>query len=147
VPRGIPRLGHVAPFTFSHNNDTCQNTICPCLPTPAQSTCQLFYHVTVRPYGLYGHLPRQHCTDCTISKILSVWKNEQNAIYFSYNIYLIMFKLRWVHDDEAYTHVCFDAIPSNLIFEQNLIPCLSDKTIYQGSWLLKFYFILIDRCF
>jgi hypothetical protein len=31
-------------------------------------------------------------------------------------------KLRWVRDDEAYAPIRFEAIPSTLNFEQNLIP-------------------------
>jgi hypothetical protein len=40
----------------------------------------------------------------------------------AYDIRLNPFELRWVREDEAYACVHFEAIPSNLIFEQNLIP-------------------------
>jgi hypothetical protein len=83
-------------ISFAHNNETCQNTIHPCLPTPAKSAFQLTCHVTVWSYVLYGQLPREHCTDCTSSKKLHVWQNEQNTISCSYDVYFISFKLHWV---------------------------------------------------
>jgi hypothetical protein len=63
--------------------------------------------------------------DCTVNKFLPVWQIEQNTIYHSYNVYLNLFKVRWVHGDEAYILVCFEAILGALIFEQNLIPWIT----------------------
>jgi hypothetical protein len=63
--------------------------------------------------------------DCTVSKILHVWKNEHNTISCSYDVRLSPFKLCWVRNDEAYAHVRFEAIPRTLIFEQNLIPWIT----------------------
>jgi hypothetical protein len=106
-----------------------------CLPTLAKSTFQLTYHITVRSYRLYGHLPRQHCTDCTVSKILHVWKNEQNMISFSYDICLSLFKLHWVRNNEAYTHVHFEVIPRTFIFEKKLIPWITlNNLLHKLNW-------------
>jgi hypothetical protein len=70
-------------------------------------------------------MPCQHYTDCTVNKILHIWKNEQNTISHSYDICLNPFKLRWDREDEAYTRLRFEAILSTLIFEKNLIPWIT----------------------
>jgi hypothetical protein len=48
-------------------------------------------------------------------------------ISHSYDVHLNPFKLCWDHEDEAYACVHFEAIPSTLIFEQNLIPWISSE--------------------
>jgi hypothetical protein len=106
-------------------DDMCQNMIHPSTTESAESGFQLICHIIVRSYDLYGHLPCQHCTDCTVSKILPIWKNEQNMISCSYDVRLSPFKLCWVHNNEAYAHVHFEGIPSTFIFEQNLIPWIN----------------------
>jgi hypothetical protein len=47
---------------------------------------------------------------------LHVWQNEQNVIYFAYDIHLNPLKLCWVRIDKAYAHVYFEAILRTLIF-------------------------------
>jgi hypothetical protein len=103
--------------TSSHANSvvwTChmsQYNSSTCHPSTAKSA-SLPHHL----YRMYGQLPRQHCTDYTVNKNLLVWKNEQNVISFTYSVCLSPFKLRWVHNDEAYAHIRFEAIMSTLIF-------------------------------
>jgi hypothetical protein len=65
-------------------------------------------HMPHHCMAMRHHLP---CTDCTINKILHVWKNEQNTISFSYDICLSSFNLHWVHDNEAYASFHFEVIP------------------------------------
>jgi hypothetical protein len=95
----------------------------------AQSSCQLItsaqwpVHVTFLVWD--RTMPRQHCTNCTVSKILHVWKNRQNTISHSYDIHLNPFQLNWDLEDETYAHVYFEAIPITLIFEQILIPWIT----------------------
>jgi hypothetical protein len=47
---------------------------------------------------------------------LPIWINEQNVISSAYDIHLIPFKLHWVCMDDAYAHVCFEAILITFIF-------------------------------
>jgi hypothetical protein len=86
-------------------------------------TCQHLpsQHANAPATSLYGQLPHQHCTDYTVSKILHVWKNEQNMISFSYDIRLSPFKLCWFCNDEVYAHICFEVILSTLIFRPSWI--------------------------
>jgi len=98
-----------------------------CLPMPAQSTCQCICHITIQTYNLYSHLPRQHCIDYIVIKKFPIWQNECNTISFSYNVCLIRFKLRWVCNDEAYTHVFFEAILRTLNFRPSWT--------HFGSWI------------
>jgi hypothetical protein len=58
---------------------------------------------------------------------LPVWKNEQNAISFAYDVCLSPFKLCWVRNDEAYTRSCFEAILSTFIFRPSWT--------HFGSWI------------
>jgi hypothetical protein len=122
VPRGNPRLGHVAPF---HSPTTIA-----LVKIPFTHVCQhlLSQHSNSPAMSLYG------CMACTISchistvrtiqstKILHVWQNEQNVISCSYDVCLSPFKLHWVRNNEAYTHVRFEAILNTFIFEHKLIP-------------------------
>jgi hypothetical protein len=68
------------------------------------------------------YIPHQHCTECTVSKKFLIWKRGKNAISHSHDVCLNSFKLCSYHEDEAYIHVCFEAIPSTFIFEHILIP-------------------------
>jgi hypothetical protein len=81
----IPKICHMSKYDSSI-----------CQPSTSQSTCQHICHITVWSYILYGHMSHQQCTkctDCTVSKILPVWQNEQKAISFSYDACLSPFKL------------------------------------------------------
>jgi hypothetical protein len=61
------------------------------------------------------------------TKILHVWKNEQNVISFAYDVRLSPFKLCWVRNDKAYTHVRFEVILRTLIFRPSWT--------HFGSWI------------
>jgi hypothetical protein len=87
------------------------------------------------------------CTDCTNYTVntffLPVCHFEQNAISLSFDVRLNPNELRWVRDDEAYALVRFEAIPSTLNFEQNLIPWITPphwkafgppKDYFQSIW-------------
>ena len=101
-------------------------------------------HITVRSYRLYYQLPHQHYTDYTVSKILLVWKNEQNTISHSYDIRLNPLKLHWDREDEAYARVHFEAILSTLIFEHILIPWITPPPIRKLLDLQKTTFSLSE---
>ena len=78
------------------------------------------YHVSYglprqQSYGLYG-MYSQH------PFFLHVCHFEQNAISLTPDIHLNPNDLCWVRNDEAYSLVRFEAIPSTLNFEKNLIP-------------------------
>jgi hypothetical protein len=117
--------------TTCQNNDTCQHWIHPLVCHKAclvSMPTHLPHHYMVIWTTTYIHLPHHHytdCMDCTVSKILPVWKNEQNMISHSYDICLNPFKLCWDREDKAYTCVHFEAIPRTFIFEQNLIPWIT----------------------
>jgi hypothetical protein len=127
VPRGSPRLGHVAPYN-QPKSSTCRNIVRPYLST---NEC----HVSYSPANLA--LPRviQTChvnirTDWTVqsaSLFLLVCHFEQNTISLSPDVHLNPNKLRWVRNDKAYALVRFEVITSTLNFEQNLI-----------AWIIKF---------
>jgi hypothetical protein len=123
-----PKTGPRGTITLPTKYAMCQHdstTTCP--HVSAQSACHCTCHVTVWSYDLYSQLPRQHCTDCTVIKILHVWKNEQIVISFAYGVCLSPFKLCWVRNDEAYAHVCFEVILSTLIFRPSWT--------HFGSWI------------
>jgi hypothetical protein len=133
VPRGSPRLGHVAAHDwatwhhFIHTNETTcphpihpshHNSMSPSFPVSCFHIIYTVIHVSIRPlprhlYGLYNQ------------QFLPIWQIRQKAIYHSYSVRLNPFELRWVRDDEAYGLVHFEVIPSTLNFEQNLIPWIT----------------------
>jgi hypothetical protein len=94
------------------------------MPTVHTTACHMSYNPVSyglprqHPYGLYG-LYSQH------PFFLPVCRFEQNAISLSPDVRLNPNELRWVRDDEAYAPVRFEAIPSTLNFEQNLIPWIT----------------------
>jgi hypothetical protein len=120
VPHGSPRLGHVAPYQFATMMPRVRKSIHPCvLPklfsnsTPTTSTsCHV--SCTALPRQLYG------LYKSTI--FLPVWQIEQNMISHSSDVRLNPFKVRWVHEDEAYAPICFEAISNTLIFGLNFDP-------------------------
>jgi hypothetical protein len=62
---------HVSPLKWCHMSQYNLSTYAPVhviLPTHC--------HVTIWSYDMYSQLPRQHYMDCTVIKILPVWKNE-----------------------------------------------------------------------
>ena len=81
--------------------------------TTANHTCHVLYRLPrQQPYGLYSQHPF----------FLPVCRFEQNAISLSSDVRLNPNELCWVRDDETYAPVRFEAIPSTLNFEKNLIP-------------------------
>jgi hypothetical protein len=56
---------------------------------------------------------------------LPVCRFEQNVISLSSYIHLNPNEFCWVRDDKAYAPAQFEAIPSTLNFEQNLIPWIT----------------------
>jgi hypothetical protein len=91
-------------------------------PVQSNSTSTLY-----RLYELHNH------------QILHVWKNEQIAISFAYGVCLCPFKLRWVHNDEAYAHARFEVILSSLIFRPSWIHFglfLPTKTFWSSKRIL-----------
>jgi hypothetical protein len=121
---------------------TCHVSSCqlylPCQLVP-RVTLAVVPHVTIWLVHIY--LPTSvpthpatsvvFCMSCTVSCHINTvhivwtiqstfffffWPNEQIVISFTYDVCLSPFKLRWVHIDEAYAHVCFESILSTLIF-------------------------------
>jgi hypothetical protein len=145
VGRPLPRLSTVrevrglipmdsTKFFKLYHGATWHHTICPkrCHTTQFVSVsndssislplnCQLS---TDTSPATCGSVPCQvSCTDCTVNKcFLFVWQNEQNMISHSFDVRLNPFELRWVREDEAYAPICFEAIPSTLIFGLNFDP-------------------------
>jgi hypothetical protein len=61
------------------------------------------YHVISMTLPCQQYNPAMSdCTDCTVNKILHVWKSGQNMISLTYDVCLNPFKLHWDHEDEAY---------------------------------------------
>jgi hypothetical protein len=54
--------------------------------------------------------------DFDLVDFLPLWQSEQIAISGAYDVRLSPFKLHWVRINEAYAHVCFEAIMRTLIF-------------------------------
>jgi hypothetical protein len=94
------------------------------MTTNTPATCHMVYHVLYslprqHPYGLYG-LYSQHNFF-----FFACFHFEQNTISLSSDVYLNLNKLCWVRDDEVYTLVQFEVIPSTFNFEQHLIPWIT----------------------
>jgi hypothetical protein len=106
--------------TISHQDATCQQLIHPLnFQLSATQPCHVSYGLPHQhPYRLYK-LYNQH------PFFLHVCHFEQNVISLSPDVHLNPNKLCWVHNDEAYAPVRFEAIPSTLNFEQNLIPWIT----------------------
>jgi hypothetical protein len=85
----------------------------PCHISSMDMPHQQYGHATSALYGLYSQ------------QNFAVWQSRQNTISHSYDVCLNPFKLHWDHEDEAYARVCFEAIPSTLIFEHILIPWIT----------------------
>jgi len=124
VTRGNPCLGHVS---LIHSPPRCHVSINDStfqMPpfhqlSPAMST----YDTTMLAYG-----PATLASVRTIQSthlFLPICRFEQNAISLSSDVCLNPNELCWVCDDEAYAPVRFEAIPSTLNFEQNLIPWIT----------------------
>jgi hypothetical protein len=64
------------------------------------------------------------CTDCPVSVpfFFPVWRFEQIVITLGPDVCLRRNELRWVHDDESYKPICFEAILRTLIFELKFEP-------------------------
>jgi hypothetical protein len=110
--------------TICQKDATCHKIHSPtCLPLDFQLNSSTSSNSASNSATTCGSIPCHVSlyTDCTVNKILPVWKNEQNMISHSSDVCLNPFELRWVREDEAYTPVHFEAILSTLIFEQNLI--------------------------
>jgi hypothetical protein len=116
VPRGSPRLGHVAPHNLPKPCHVSQHDLSKCQPI---QKCQLIS--TTSP------LPRQRTVmPCqpvrTIQTVqsaqffLPVWRFEQIAISLVPDVRLRRNELCWVRDDDGYALVHFEAIPRTLIF-------------------------------
>jgi hypothetical protein len=126
VPCGSPCLGHMAPYNLPIKFHMLLIHSPTCLPlnTFHIITFQLNTDTsTLANSSLTCHLPRvgpyptmSSCTDCKVNKILLVWKNEHNVISHSSDVHLNPFKFLWVREDEAYTPVRFEVIPSTFIF-------------------------------
>jgi hypothetical protein len=108
--------------TIHLDNATCRHPIHHQLSTWFPATCRTalprvvwYCHVSIR-------------TDCTVSTFfLHVCHFEQNVISLSSDVRLNPNELCWVRDDETYAPVQFEAIPSTLNFEQNLIPWITKR--------------------
>jgi hypothetical protein len=88
------------------------------------------YHVSYDPATCHTTLPRQHPYGLYglynhHTFFLLVCRFEQNATSLSSDVCLNPNELRWVHDDKAYSPIQFEAIPSTLNFEKNLIPWIT----------------------
>ena len=101
--------------TIGTINATCRIPIRPHLPiqnchiTSATSAYGLCH---INLYGLHSQRPF----------FLPVWRSEQIAISLALDVRLRWNELRWVHDDEVYALVHFEAIPRTLIFELKFDP-------------------------
>jgi hypothetical protein len=94
-------------------NQHLPRVVWPCHMSYGSTTCRTFYHVSIR-------------MNCTVNKFfLPVCRFEHNTISLSSDVCLNPNKLRWVHENKAYAPVRFEAIPSTLNFEQNLIPWIT----------------------
>jgi hypothetical protein len=112
---------HVA----AHDWATWHRTTNQILPHVAMSfihICQL--STTQLCHVSYG-LPAAVRTVQSTSLFLPVCHFEQNVISLAPDVRLNPNELRWVRNDEAYALVRFEAIPSTLNFEQNLIPWIT----------------------
>jgi len=83
---------------------TCHLQKLPTMPSTLAVWSYDLYSFHVALYRLYNH------------HFFPVCPNEHIKISGAYNVCLSPFKLCWVHIDEAYTHVCFEAIMRNFIF-------------------------------
>jgi hypothetical protein len=123
VPRGSPRLGHVAPHHFPIKCHMSQFDS-PHLP---MSECHItICHLSVRMCHVV--IWRCHVIIRTIRTVqsthlfLHVWRFKQIAISLSSDVRLNPNELHWVRDDEGYTPVRFEEIPRTFIFELNFDP-------------------------
>jgi hypothetical protein len=115
----LPRQSYGRATCHPCSGDMCHNISGPLSPSTTQSTPTDHCHITIRSYILVhssGTSTPYRLYRLYNHQIFPVWKNEQIVISWSYDIRLSPFKLRWVHIDEAYTHVRFEEILRTLIF-------------------------------
>jgi hypothetical protein len=110
--RGVPH----GTIPLAQKYAMCQNITHP--PVNHQLPSQ---HANVSTMSLYDRTT--YTVNCHISTVwtiqstknLSIWKNKQSTISFAYGVRLSPFKLCWVCNDEAYTHIYFEEILRTLI--------------------------------
>jgi hypothetical protein len=114
---------HVA----AHDWATWHRTTNQILPCVAMSFIHIFQLSTTQLCHVSYGLPRQQSYGLYSQHpfFLPVCHFEQNMISLALDVCLNPNELCWVHNDEAYFLVRFEAILSTLNFEQNLIPWIT----------------------